>query len=234
MAGSSVQSRAQFAERAGPPSLAVTGRGEAFAPPDKAVVRLGAAAQSESAAAAQEQVNETIQKALKAVKKIKNADRGIRTARVSLSPVYSQRDMRDPSASPEIVGYRASQSLLIELDNLELIGPVLDAGVKAGANQIEGVSFLLKNDQAARAAALTKAVEDARLKANVMAEASGVQISSIQEITENGVSIMPPPMPYAAHARMAAMESAPTQVEPGQVQIEANVTVRYVIAPRRP
>ncbi|MGB7160524.1 MAG: SIMPL domain-containing protein, partial [Tepidisphaeraceae bacterium] len=72
------------------PSIIATGRGESKAPPDRAVVRLGAVAQAEQASAAQDQVNAIVGRAIDALKKVAGvAERDIQTADVSLAPVYS-------------------------------------------------------------------------------------------------------------------------------------------------
>src|SRR5690349_10160572 len=73
-----------------PPSLTVTGQGEASADPDLAVVRLGATAQAEEASRAQEQVNEIMKRATQAVRDRGVGEKQIGTAGIALSPVYSQ------------------------------------------------------------------------------------------------------------------------------------------------
>lgn len=213
-----------------PPSLTVTGQGEASADPDLAVVRLGATVQAQEASRAQEQVNEIMKRATQAVRDRGVGEKQIGTAGISLSPVYSQpRPPRVDEApeAPRIVGYRASNVLRIEVTNLSNVGKVIDAGVGAGANEIQGVSFELTNDADAKGRALRAAARSARAKADALADATGVHLASVYEISESGVSFIPPPAP---RYRMAAMAVATeTPVQPGQVRVEANVTIRYRI-----
>jgi uncharacterized protein YggE len=72
---------------------------------------------------------------------------------------------------------------------------------------------------------------EAKKKAEAMADALGLRLVNVQEVSESGVAVVP---------RYAAMEAlqvkatgiAPTPVNPGQVDVNANVTVRYRIAPK--
>lgn len=218
------------------PTLTVTGRGEVSAAPDRAVVRLGAIAQDEHAAAAQNQVNEIMNKALADIRALGIPEQQIATTGLSLSPVYSTEGRPAPQPleqaqpkEPRIVGYRASNVIRVELTDLKRLGDVIDRGVAAGANRLEGLSFELRDDSGPRGEALRKAVADARAKAQAIAEAMGVRLESVSEITEGGVNIFSSRDQFGGGvARLAASpESAPTPIQPGQVQVEATVTVRY-------
>jgi len=131
--------------------------------------------------------------------------------------------------TPEIVGYRASNAVSVTVLNLQQVGPVIDAGLGAGANQLEGVVFGLQDDTGARRQALTKAAAEARAKADTIAEALGVKILSVHEVIEGGVSIQP--YVAAREVMMAARADVATPVSPGEVSVSAGLTVRYRIVP---
>jgi uncharacterized protein YggE len=63
-----------------------------------------------------------------------------------------------------------------------------------------------------------------------MAEALNVRILGIQEVSETGSSVIP--RGEGGFVTMAARETAPTPVSPGQVEVNASVTVKYLIAGR--
>jgi uncharacterized protein len=211
-----------------PPVLVVTGSAQVLAAPDQAVVRLGIVRQSPNAQTAQEQANAVAQEILTSIRRVGIADQQIQTSRLILSPVYAPRtpDSRD---APKIVAYNATNSVSVRIDNLSLVGAVIDAGLKAGANQLEGVQFGLRNDLPAREQALKEAVNEARSKAQVMANALNVNLAEVLEATEGGVSIVPA-SEGAVAGRLAL--AAETPVSPGQIQVHANVTIRYRIAPK--
>jgi hypothetical protein len=213
------------------PTLTVTGEAEVSTRPDEAVVRLGAVAQAPQASAAQQQVNEIMTRAIEDIRRLGIVEDAITTVGVSLQPIYSQPQPRPTDQippEPKITGYRASNSVRVRLSDLKKVGEVIDAGIEAGANQIEELSFGLKDDTAARSVALQDAARQAKAKADAIAEAMNLKIDGVLEISEGGVQIMPK---YYAGARLA-MADAATPVQPGQVQVNATVTVTYRISPR--
>jgi len=211
-----------------PPVLVVSGTAEVFVAPDQATVRLGIVRQSANAQAAQEQASAAAQEILNAIGKFGVPSSQIQTMRLVLSPVYAPRspDSRD---APRIVAYNATNTVSVRLENLSQVGPVIDAGLKAGANQLEGVQFGLRNDLPSRQQALKDAVEVARGKAMTMADALRVNLVEVLEASEGGVSIISERVePFAARTALAA----DTPVSPGQIQVNATVTIRYRIAPK--
>src|SRR5215831_2609694 len=208
-----------------PPVIVVTGTSEVLAVPDEAIVRLGIVRQAPVAQTAQEQANTVAQEILSAITKAGVPSKDIQTARLVLSPVYNQR-----GPEQKIVSYNATNTVSVRLDNLAIVGNVIDAGLKAGANQLEGVQFRLKNELPAREQALKEAVQEARGKAQAMADALRVNLVEVLEASEGGVSVVPRMQSFAVAG--AAPAQASTPVSPGEIEIRANVTVRYRITPK--
>jgi hypothetical protein len=211
------------------PILTVSGSGQARVAPDEATVRLGVLAQAPTAREAQDRVNRTAGAILEAVRKLGIPAERIQTTGLNLGPQYAQG--RSDAQGPRITGYQASNTVSILVDDLAKVGPVIDAGLAAGANNLDGVEFGLRNDAAARATALTDAVREARVKADALARALKVRLVEILEVAEGGVSITPPPTPYRGRMAMAAEAITATPVSAGQVGVDASVTVRWRIAP---
>jgi uncharacterized protein YggE len=209
--------------------LVVNGNAQVMAAPDQAIVRLGIVRQSANAQAAQEQANAVGQEILNAIRRLGIAPQQVQTSRLILSPVYAPRTPESRDA-PRIVAYNATNSVAVRVEDLSLVGSVIDAGLKAGANQLDGVQFGLKNDLPSREQALKEAVQEARSKAQVMADALRVNLVEVIEATEGGVSILPQAEQVAFAARLAAAPETP--VAPGQIQVQANVTIRYRISPK--
>jgi uncharacterized protein len=216
------------------PSLVVAGRGDVRAAPDEAAVRLGVLAQAATAGAAQQQANQTVTALLRAVRGLGVRQEQIRTSELSLSPVYAPVRPQAVAAGeepqgPRIVGYQASNSVTVTLDKLDQVGAVVDAGLGAGANRLEGVAFGLRHDEAARQAALRDAAAQARGKAAALAAAMHVRLVEVLEVREEGTAV---PQPRFEAMRMSAGGAAvATPVSAGQLDVSASVTVRYRIAP---
>jgi uncharacterized protein YggE len=206
--------------------LTVTGHGEVNARPDTADVRLGIEGQADSAAAAQQSVNSVMQKVLEQIKKVGIKENAIQTAGLSLSPVYAPQKPGQEGEPPRVVGYRASNSIRVELHDLSLVGQVIDAGLGAGANRLEGVSFGLEKELQYRTRALQIAAQEARTKAEGLAETLNLRLVALSKVLEGGaVPYRPHPVPMMAGRAGAA----PTPVEPGQLKVEATVTLEYEI-----
>jgi uncharacterized protein YggE len=211
-----------------PPVLVVNGTAQTLVAPDEATVRLGIVRQAPTAQSAQEQANVVAKEILNAIVKLGVMADQIQTARLILSPVYAPRNPESRDA-PRIVAYNATNTVSVRLSNLSLVGAVIDAGLKAGANQVEGVQFGLRNDLPAREAALKQAVQEARSKAQVMADALRVNLEEVLEASEGGVSIVPFAETGIAQ-RVALAADTSTPVSPGQIQVQANVTIRFRIS----
>lgn len=214
------------------PVLTVSGSGEARVAPDLATVRLGVIAQAATARAAQEQVSRTAGAVLDAIRKLGIKDEDIQTSGLSLSPLYSQGrpGSEEESRAPRITGYQANNSVTIRVEDLTKVGPVIDAGLSAGANTLDGVDFGLRNDEAARAQALADAAGKARAKAQTLAKALGLTLGNVLEVAEGGVSITPQPYPRFNRAMAELSVAADTPVSAGQVGVQASVTIRYRIS----
>jgi uncharacterized protein YggE len=213
------------------PGLTVFGRGEVSATPDRAVVRLGAVAQAETAGAAQGRVDAAVRGILKGIRALGIPEEKMATVQLTLTPIY--RDRSKGSAGepqePVIVGYRAGNIVRVTVDDLKILGQVVDAGLSAGANRVDGISFDLKDDSGHRRQALGLAARDAQSKAESIAAAMGVQLGRVRSISEGGVNIVRPQMMDAV-AAYAVREAVP--IRPGQLQVEASLTVSYDIVER--
>lgn len=217
------------------PTLSVRGSGEVRVEPDVATVRLGIETQNSSARVAQKEANANAQRILDALKELGVPEDDVRTSRLRLTPIYENRQPQpirrdDGSGTPKIVAYRAENVVTVRLTDLSRVGPVLDAGLGAGANQVEGVSFGLENDLPAREEALRKAVAEARSKAKTIAEALEVAIVGVLEVQEGGVSVQVPRyQPQMAMMRAESAGGGQTPVAAGQITVSADVTLRYRI-----
>jgi uncharacterized protein YggE len=194
--------------------------------PDVATVRLGISAEGESASEVQAEVNTVASSILNAVLSVGLDERQVQTARLQLFPIYASQ--RPGENTPRIVGYQASNTVTIRVDDLFRVGDVVDAALGAGANQLQGVGFGLDDDREAREDALRQAIDEARSKAGVMADALGVDLDGILSINEGGIFIQQP-MPMM-ESRLAAQADTGTPVSPGEVEVRASVSIQYRIA----
>ena len=212
-----------------PPLITVSGSGQSFSEPDEGTVRLGVEAQQRTAREAQASANAKASTILAAIKKLGINEDQIRSTRITLEPIYAPQPP-ERVQEPRLVAYRANNTVSVRVLNLQQVGPVIDAGLDAGANRLEGVHFGLRNDLPARQQALDQAVKEARQKADTMAHALGVRLGRLESAQEGGVYVNEPQM-MMGMGGMAEMRGRgdSTPVSPGEVKVDASVTLQYVI-----
>lgn len=204
--------------------LVVTGSADVKAEPDVAFFQVGVETRAETLQKARE-ANAAAMKRLQERLIEGGADpTSLQTTGFTVQPEWHYD--RDTGART-LVGFRVSHWLHVTVTDLDRLGSLLDAAIAAGANQISGPTFGIRDPEALEQQALREAVRRARAKAQVLAEASGVLLKGIVEIRES-VSTPYVPAVRAAFAADAA-ESVTTPIAPGEVTVSAHVTITYEI-----
>ena len=213
----------QLAAAQTPPPRVVTmsGHGEARAVPDTAMLSAGVSAQAATAAAALAANTARMQAVLAALKKLGVPDKDIQTSNFSVSPQYTSGN----GEAPRITGYQATNQVEVRREDVSKLGVTLDALVTAGANQMNGVSFSIRDDAALLAQARAAAVAEARLKAETFSKAAGVSLGPILSIGEGG-NDGPRPL-FAAAPMLARAKSVPVAL--GEQSVGADVTIVWEI-----
>lgn len=205
-------------------TLSVTGNGTVLVESDLAIVTVGVQETSKDVLEAQSTVNEKIAAIKQAL-----LDAGVEESSINTDSIniYANYDYSDNTEV--IVGYTARNSLSVRTTDMDNVGSLIDAAFAAGANTLDNVQFTVQDDTQAREQALTMAVEDARRKADVLASAAGLQVASIERISEGGVSVYDSMRNYAADTVMAAKESggAGTLVQAALVSVDATVSMEF-------
>lgn len=206
-------------------SVSATGRVEVS--PDVADVRVGVALQRPTATAARDAAAAAMAKVVAALKSGGVADRDIQTGYLSLQPVY---DYSKNGAAPTLTGYQVSNSVTATVRDISSVAGVVDAAVTAGATTIDGITFRVDDPTKAEDLARSKAMTDARRRADALAAAAGVSITGVAQVTESGAAT--PPVYYQAAGAakdLAAPAAIPTPVQPGTTEVTLNVSVTYTI-----
>ena len=112
---------------------------------------------------------------------------------------------------------------------MDSVGALIDLAFASGANTLNNISFYASNTEEAKAEALKAAVENARKKAEILAEASGLKITGVRMITEDGVSSYANSAGNARYKDMGAGTegSADTVVQAAKLILSASVTVTF-------
>jgi len=200
--------------------LDVSADGAVTRAPDIATVTAGVVTQASNAASAMADNAKKMAVTVAALKRAGVADKDIRTASLSLQPQYRYTEGQPPA----ITGYQASNQLTVTFRDIARAGPILDALVAAGVNQIGGPDFALEHPDAALDEARVQAMQKARAKAEVYAKAAGLSIKRIVAIGEGGGYAPEPPRPMMM--AMARAKEA-TDLQPGEEKIGVTVNVTF-------
>ena len=198
--------------------------GETRVAPDMATITLGVMVEAPSAQAAMQQNAARMNQVIAALKKAGIAERDIQTSGLNLNPQYAY----EQNTPPKLVGYQASNQVTIRVLELSRLGAAVDATVNAGANQVHGISFGLKDPTAAENAAREAAVKALVAKAELYARATGHKVARLVSLSEGGGYAPQPPVPMAAMVRMDKSESTP--VSGGELSVRVDVTGLYELA----
>ncbi len=198
--------------------LSVSASGDATRIPDVATISAGVVTQAADANAALRANAEQMNRLMEAVRKAGIAERDIRTSDLGVSPQYRRTD----GEAREISGYEARNTVNLTIRDISGLGGVIDALVAAGANQVYGPHFEIGEPEAARDEARRAALDAARARAELYADALGMRVHRIVSISEGG-GFMPRPM--MAMRAMDTMESSP--VSPGESTVSVNLDVVF-------
>ena len=195
--------------------ITVTGNGTVDATPDRASFDFGVQTRTATAAGTLSENARQARAVIDALEKAGVAGSDIQTTQVSLWPQTSSDGMR-------ITGYQASNSVRVTAA-LGKSGALVDAAVRAGANNVDGPTLDTADRSSLYGEALARALADARTKARAIADAAGLTLGTALKVHEGGSAT---PMPLFAAAR----DSAAPPIEAGTQQIQATVAVTYSAA----
>jgi len=199
--------------------LDLVATGEVSRVPDIVRINAGVVTQAATASEAIRQNAARMERVRAALRRAGIADRDIQTSSISLQPDYRYAE----NQPPQLTGYRASNEVNVRFRDIAESGAILDALVAEGANQINGPMLGLDRPEQALDEARTRALGNARARAELYARALGMRVVRIVAVSEAGAMPMPPvPM-----LRMQANDAAATRIDPGEQLLSVSLTVSF-------
>ena len=208
-------------------SIDVTATGEATSAPDRATLRVAVTATGDDAAAVRDELAADEEALRTALTDWGLGDDAIRTERYDVRESYETRE------DPNRTRYEGVHQYAIELDDVDAVGEVIDVAIDAGADQVQRIEFGLseETEREVREEAIAQAMSNADDDAAALANASGLEVSGVYEVstTQSGSR------PYVAESYDAAggdgAAGASTAVETGDVSVRVSVNVVYEATP---
>ncbi|MBQ7705507.1 MAG: SIMPL domain-containing protein [Selenomonadaceae bacterium] len=204
------------------PTISVSGEGTIEVAPDRATISVGVVTRDKNASKVQADNSRIANEIIKSVSALGIDKKNIRTGNYSFYPYYRQDNNRRIAD-----GYEANNTVTVIVDDLNLVGKVIDAALSHGANQIDSLEFGIKNKSNLQNEAIRLAVRDARAKAEVVAAELGKNIIGVRSVSVNSGYISAPRANKMFMEEMAMDGAGATPIESGTLTCSASVHVEF-------
>ncbi len=207
-------------------TISLTGAGIASVTADEATIRMGVEVTKDTAAEAIADNADSMAAVIDALMLAGVSEEDIKTTSYS---VYPQYDWTEDGRV--ILGYTVTNMVQVTVKNLDVVGDVIDAAGRSGANRMDGISFGLSDvkTQELKNAAYVLALGDATDKADLIADTLGLTISGVQSVTENSYIPVRATVNYAESAMdSSASIRAPTTIISGDLSVSVNVHIVFL------
>ena len=206
------------------PGISVSGSGSVFGEPDVAILTLGVEAQADSVGEARADAAEAMD-AMIAVLKDGGVDDGdIQTSRFSVQPRYNFRD-----GEQELIGFFVENLVTVKIRNIDDTGTLIDDVVEAGGDltRVQNLRFTIDDPEELQQEARRLAMENAKSKAETLADAGGVELGAPRSISESSSGARA--FAFDEFAFIADLDGggASTSIEAGELEVQIQVQVVY-------
>lgn len=205
----------------------VSGEGKVSVTPDVAKLSFGIQSQGQILKRVQDDVNTKSKTLTDAIKKFGIGDGDIKTTSYNVYPQYDYTN-----SSQRITGYQVSTNYEVTVKNFDKINDLIVAGTASGANIVGNISFDLNDSTKTEKTneARTKAVADAKTKAEGLARAAGITLGKIINVSENQNQNIRPvafALDKSAVSTGGGVPVAQPDIQPGTTEIDVNISLSY-------
>jgi uncharacterized protein len=204
------------------PQINVTGNGQVYIVPDLAYINVGVHTEAAEVSAALADNNTQAQAIQSTLTAAGIAEVDIQTTAFNVYPIQEYNDMGEQTGTK----YAVDNTVMITVRDLTTLGSLLDDVVNSGANTINSISFDATDETAAYSEARKLAVENARVQAQELADASGVELGELISISAYNSSPMTL-YDVKSYSGVGGASSTPTAA--GQIVISVDASLTYAI-----
>ncbi len=202
--------------------ISVSGVGKVYIVPDMAYIYIGVHTENKDVSAALTANNQQAQQIADTLTGLGVAKEDIQTSAFNVSPQTNY----NADGTKSDTTYSVDNTVYVKITDLQKLGDILNAVVQNGANSINGISFDVADRTTAEEQARKMAIDDAKAKAQDLANLAGVQLGDLITVSTSTPST-PSPVYDARSMVNAAQSSVP--VAAGQLVIEIDATMSYAI-----
>lgn len=214
----------------------VTGYGSKEVPSDVATVYLGVQSKELTVSEARQKAAEAMTAVLDAIRGLGVADADIVTTSFNIYPETVWIEVNDSlgrHSEPRITGYTVSNNVEVTVRDLDLLDDVIDSAADKGGDliRVNSVSFTVDNPAQHGAETRQLAAADARAKAELYAQAMGVNLGPLVYLTELSSSAPLANKTFGDEAMLARSDFAPTPFQSGEVGLSTTIQAAFAIVP---
>lgn len=206
-----------------PRTVTVTASENVSMKPDLVMIQAGVVSEDVTAATALKKNTAAMSFVLEELKKSGIEDKDLQTRNFNVQPRY--RYVKNEA--PSIEGYRVTNSLSVRVRDLKKLGEILDKVVSLGSNQISNIRFDVSNADKVKDEARKAAIESAKRKAQLFAEAAGAELGAIQSISETTQHSQP--RPFGMAEASMRRKSAPVPIAAGEQTLTVRVNTVWAL-----
>lgn len=219
------------------PLINVTAEAEVRIKPDRAALTFGLYEKTDNLRQGAQKLNTLSRQVTDYLRNRGIEDRFIQTDSLHIQPIYMYQTITAKNGTKtqqETVRYELSQTFTITLEDPAEYEDVLYALLEMGINRVENVSFYSTQLRQARDEARKLAVQYAREKAALLAEAADIRLGKIVNISENTAAQWPTPRLAASNISQNAVQDLPADGQlpgpaTGMISVKASVLLTYKI-----
>jgi len=214
-------------------TISFSGKGEVTAVSDIASLNINLTKDAATTKEAQKLLNDSITKTLSYLKEKKIEDKDIKSEYGGLTPKYSYGQVSCftypcPQNDPKIIGYTASQSIVVKIRDVDSASDIRTGLAALGVTDINGPTFSIDNEDSIKDQARALAIKDAQEKAEVLAKELGIKLGDVANFSDNSAGNTTYPMYKTMAAESVSADVAPV-LPKGENKITSNVTITYEI-----
>jgi uncharacterized protein YggE len=205
-------------------NISVNGTGTVYLTPDVAYISIGVHTEAVDVGKAVDANNQKSQAVIAAIKALGVEAKDVQTTNFN---VYNSAQYDPTSGLQTGTTYMVDNSVSVTMRDLTKMSDLLDAAIKAGANNINSVSFDVADKTKAVQEARLLALDNAHTLAVDLAKGAGVTLGSVQTLSYYDYA----PSPYYGMGGGGSADSvkSTSPINPGQMQLTVNVSIVYEI-----
>lgn len=208
--------------------IAVDGQSREQFSPDQAILSMSLVSKDDKLDNAKVHNDALVERLVNISREFNIPKENLATSNIYIAPEYRY----DQEGKEQVLtGYIVSRQLRVTMDSLDIHERLLSAIVNAKIDQVNGIEFRLKDPEKHASKLRVKAFENAKAKAQALADAAGAKLGKAMIIStvSSGDNVIHPPMPLARGMMAAKAEMSVAPSLPGMIELSESVNVSFTL-----